>query len=275
MTTTENLRILGSTTVTALLDGEGPFFAERDDVFPTATEEQWQAADEFDPGAVDNGHWHLHFRCYAIRSPRMGTVLVDTGIGPVTARATSWAPVPGVLPESLASAGIDRTDVATVVLTHLHTDHTGWAVVGDHDGMKPYFPNARYVVQSSEVRSLRMVNPLLEETLVAPLTEFDQLSVIHGEESLSNEVRIILTPGHTPGHQSVLVESENGVLVVTGDVLVHAIQLLSPGVGYGFESDPDKALTSREMILRLGTESEGELGTAHLSEPFSKVPNAT
>jgi glyoxylase-like metal-dependent hydrolase (beta-lactamase superfamily II) len=57
-----------------------------------------------------------------------------------------------LLPEALAEAGIAVGDVDTVVLTHLHTDHVGWAVVGD----RPYFGNARYVLPRGDVEVVRL-----------------------------------------------------------------------------------------------------------------------
>ncbi|MDQ0745971.1 glyoxylase-like metal-dependent hydrolase (beta-lactamase superfamily II) [Streptomyces africanus] len=90
---------------------------------------------------------------------------MDAGIAPADSPAASWAPVQGVLPESLAAAGIGPAEVDTVVLTHLHTDHVGWAVVteaavpsagsavdgnaptgGATSDRRPYFPNAEHLL---------------------------------------------------------------------------------------------------------------------------------
>jgi glyoxylase-like metal-dependent hydrolase (beta-lactamase superfamily II) len=134
----------GSAEVIMLEDGAGPFFSHRESAF-AASAEQWARADAFDPEAVTSaGRWLLRFRCFAVRLAHGRTILVDAGIGPADSPAAAWAPVPGRLPDALAQAGIERDDVDTVVLTHLHTDHVGWAVTGG----KPFFGNARYLLQA-------------------------------------------------------------------------------------------------------------------------------
>ncbi|WP_081687462.1 MBL fold metallo-hydrolase [Glycomyces tenuis] len=260
---------IGSATVIALTDGEGPFFAERSEAFPNATAEQWDAADRFDPGSVTgDGRWWLQFRAFAIRDDT-GITVVDAGIGPADGPAASWAPVPGRLPAELAAAGIDPADVDTVVLTHLHTDHVGWAVVADGPERRPFFANARYVLQRREVDAVEELNPQLREILIEPLREAGRLAAVDGEHALTRRSRVVPTPGHTPGHQSVLVESGGGLVAVTGDVLVHAVQLLHPEVAYELESDRRTARESREALLRRVAEAGGSIATPHLTEPFA------
>ncbi|MEV6964373.1 MBL fold metallo-hydrolase [Hamadaea sp. NPDC051192] len=247
--------ILDDIEIIMLEDGSGTFFSPREEVFP-ATPEQWADADAFDPGArTEGGEWLLRFRCFALRRPNGRVVLVDAGIGPADAPSASWAPVPGRLPEELADAGIERDDVETVVLTHVHTDHIGWAVTGG----TPYFRNARYLLQSADLPTF---------AFTGPLTEAGQLDLLDGDARLAPGIEIVATPGHTPGHQSVLVHDR---LLVTGDLLVHALQLLHPTIEYAHEVDPALARTSRLAALgRLG--GDGILATPHLTEPFLRMP---
>lgn len=258
---------VGPYTVIALADGAGPFFAPRSEAFPGATTDHWAAADQFDPGALDaEGRWRLQFRAFAIRSDQ-GVTLVDAGIGPADSPAASWAPVPGELPASLSAAGIEPSDVDTVVLTHLHTDHVGWAVVGGQQP-QPFFPNAQYLLQQAEVGALDEVNPQLRSTVIDPLQKTDQLRLLDGDTSLLSGERILATPGHTPGHQSVLVASGREQVAVTGDLLVHAIQLLHPELAYAHEMDPEQARASRCQVLHNPAAGTLYLATPHLTEPF-------
>ncbi|RAO10128.1 MBL fold metallo-hydrolase [Micromonospora noduli] len=259
-------RTLGSITVTALTDGEGAFFQPRAEAFPQATAGHWAEADRRDPGSVTaDGQWWLPFRSFAIRVGDGPVTLVDAGIGPTDAPAASWAPVPGRLPAELAAAGIDPADVDTVVLTHLHSDHIGWAVTGT-PGL-PYFPNASYLLQRAELDAAETLNPGLPAGLIAPLRAAGQLRVVDGETALAPAVRLLPTPGHTPGHQSVLLTSADERMLLTGDLLVHMVQLVNPDLAYAHEEDPDLARTSRLTALR--THSPTVLATPHLGTPFT------
>jgi glyoxylase-like metal-dependent hydrolase (beta-lactamase superfamily II) len=254
-------RAVGAATVIALDDSAGPYFRPRREAFPGATDQQWHRADRLDPDAVDNGQWLLRFRCFAVRSGDDVT-LVDAGIGPADAPASSWAPTPGRLPDELAVAGIDPDEITTVVLTHLHTDHIGWAALDE-----PYFGNAVYVLQQAEFDALEKFSPAVRQRVVEPLQARDQLRLIDGDVRLDGTSRIAATPGHTPGHQSVLVESGGTTVVVTGDLLVHAIQLVDPELEYLYEDDPARARESRIRLLQ----GNPVLATSHLSRPYVEM----
>ena len=202
----------------------------------------------------------MRFRSFAIRYGDGPVTLVDAGIGPAGAPARSWAPVPGRLPDELAAAGIAPGDVTAIVLTHLHSDHIGWAMPGSTP-----FTEARVVVPRADLAAFA---ELREADLFTPLREVGRLDVVDGDAQISPGVRVVATPGHTPGHQCVLVESGDERLLVTGDLLVHAVQLLYPELTYGHDMDGDQARDSRVAMLSRGF----ELASSHLGAPFGRTP---
>jgi glyoxylase-like metal-dependent hydrolase (beta-lactamase superfamily II) len=252
-------------TVIALDDGQGPFFEPRARAFPTATADQWRAADARDPAAITgDGDWLLRFRCFAVRLDAGPTVVVDAGIGPADAPAASWAPTPGRLPDSLHEAGIAPDEVDAVVLTHLHTDHIGWAAGA-------LFPNARHVVQRADVDAL---GGPLSEVLIDPLRAADRLQLVDGDVTLLPSLQLRHTPGHTPGHQVALLRTPDETLALTGDLLLHAAQLVDPAVTYLLDGDPEAARASRLVLLDELRGGPAMLATAHPTEPFHPVPGS-
>ncbi len=249
----------------ALADAAGTFFDTARKAFPEATEEDWALAHAADPeafGPADS--WLLEFRCFAVVRPGGRVTLVDAGVGPADAPAADWAPVPGRLPELLAEAAISPSDVDTVVLTHLHGDHVGWAVGPDG---APWFTEAEYVLQRAETAPLPPDAPAAVR-VVDPLRRAGVLREVEGEHRIGRHVTLVPTPGHTPGHQSVVVTGGERELVLTGDLLVHAVQLVSPGVPYVHEVDPALARRSREELLARARRRGALLGTPHLTRPF-------
>ena len=81
---------------------------------------------------------------------------------------------------------------------------------------------------------------------------------------------MVATPGHTPGHQSVLVSAPGERLLITGDLLVHAVQLIRPELAYGYDMDAELARRPRRAILA----GHGELAVSHLGSPFTRTGKA-
>jgi glyoxylase-like metal-dependent hydrolase (beta-lactamase superfamily II) len=237
--------------VTPLCDAVGPMGPAirrpLPEIFPNATPADW--------AGLDADEWILHFHCYLLRD-HSRIVLVDTGIGGVDSPAASWAPVPGVLGEELAAIGVTPNDVDVVVLTHLHSDHASGATSGG----APAFPSARYLVQRADVD---WASGAMVEQVLRPLRE--HLHIVDGDTEVLPGIDAVHTPGHTPGHQVVRL----GDLTLTGDLILHPVQLANPAVRYLYDDDPDQATATRIALLeRLGP---GLLATAHFAEPFTRL----
>lgn len=126
------------------------------------------------------------------------------------------------------AAGWRADAIDTVVSTHLHFDHVGGNVA---DG-EPAFPSARYVVAGDEW-AYWSTNESDDQYAsvdagVRPLVERGLVDLVDPDHGLTEEVRLVATPGHTPGHVSVVIESEGERAVITGDLAHHPIELLAP-----------------------------------------------
>ncbi|MEV4178224.1 MBL fold metallo-hydrolase [Nonomuraea sp. NPDC049709] len=215
-------------------------------------------AEMFAGSGLQDEPWVLHFHCYLLRDGAGRLTLVDTGIGAADSPASSWAPVPGTLAGELAAAGVAPAEIGTVILTHLHSDHASGAVA---DG-RPVFENARYVLQQAELDAAR--GPMLHE-VVSKIRA--QLHVVEGDAEVAPGVHVHSAPGHTPGHQIVRV----GELAMTGDLVLHPVQLDDPAIRYVYDDDQEAAARTRAEVLAALRAERAILATAHFSEPFLRL----
>jgi glyoxylase-like metal-dependent hydrolase (beta-lactamase superfamily II) len=118
---------------------------------------------------------------------------------------------------ALAAAGAHPDEITTVILTHLHYDHAG---------NNRLFPKARFFVQREELRYALAPTTFDATAYFAPSlgitpdylgTKFELLD---GDAEIADGVRVITTPGHTPGHQSVIVSTAGGRYCVAGDAVM-------------------------------------------------------
>jgi glyoxylase-like metal-dependent hydrolase (beta-lactamase superfamily II) len=226
---------VGRVNITALTDIEGAFF-RLDQIFPGVMRDQWEPYLHRYPWAfADRETLRGRVGSYVLRSPE-ATVLVDTGVGPQAMGSG------GELLAELENAGVYPEDVDTVFLTHLHGDHLGWSVKPDGE---PVFPAAHYVTQAAE---WGISAPYLGRA-VAALDERGVLELLDGEELVGEELTAIPTPGHSPGHSSLLVSSGGEQALVSGDTLVHPAQATEPTWNVHFDMDKEQAARTREMLL--------------------------
>lgn len=237
---------IGQVKVTAFVDHAPPPF-EPNQFFPDVPTHGWEAHRE---GLDPDGKFRTNFGFFLLQGPEF-TALVDTGAGPG---------MNGQLPRELHAAGVQEDQIDAVILTHLHADHTGWLVqTSQGDRAQPTFPNADYVISQIEWDhwtdpEVAKHTPDIQER-VLPLKDLSSLKLVQGETNVLSGLRTIPTPGHTPGHQSLLIESDGSKGLVAGDILHSAVQVTELDWCAGFDMDkPTARATRRRMIERAAAE---------------------
>ena len=142
---------------------------------------------------------------FVIKHPRAGAILVDTGVGWPTELLKEWKVVNRHVADALAEHDLSPADVRIVINTHLHFDHCGQNAV---------FKHAPFYVQRSELERARLVKAITSEWFDFAGARFELLD---GDAEVADGVRVLATPGHTVGHQSVLVDTPAGGAVMIGD----------------------------------------------------------
>jgi len=175
----------------------------------------------------------------------------------------------------LADAGVTRESVDAVVCTHLHVDHVGWNTMREGDRWVPTFPRARYLLARREVEHWQQRDAVAndaEQTAllgdsVQPIFDAGLSQLVEMDHVLSDEVRLLPTPGHTPGHVSVAIHSEGESALITGDFVHHPCQLARPAWAFAYDSDQDAARVQRlAMFAQLADTATLVIGT-HFATP--------
>ncbi len=190
--------------------------------------------------------------CYAIHSAGR-LALIETGSGDYL------LPTAGKLQRNLASAGIDPAAVETVILTHMHPDHSA-GLTDPRTGSK-LFPNAELVVHENEPRHWKDDSAMARASERAKRLYFqcarEQMAPYHnamrtfaGSVEVFPGVTAIPLHGHTPGHTGYMISSGKDSLLIWGDIVhVPEIQVPRPDVTIEFDTDPDAAAATRRRLF--------------------------
>lgn len=197
-------------------------------------------------------------------------ILIETGIGDrlnrkeqeiyAVARART-------LLDHLGDAGLKAADIDMVICTHLHFDHSGWNTVAGEDGrFVPTFPRATYVLQRAEWEAavhtnIRTRNNYSGDRFL-PIEEHGQLRLVEGEEEVDEGLRVILTGGHSDGHQVVRVESDEQVAMFLGD-LVPLTSHIRVSYVMSYDLYPMDTVRAKETVLKQALAEEWLLVFVH------------
>ena len=233
------------------LDGAGLF-----GLMPKA---EWQELAEPD----QQNRIRIQLHCLLIQTGGH-TFLVDTGYGDkLSEQERGFMCLQGDrrLVGSLAAVGVAPEEIDLVINTHLHGDHCGGNTYSDRDGnLLPTFPNAVYHVQRLELSDATFPNERTRGTYHSenwePLQRTGQLRVLWGDTRLTEEVRVLLTPGHTPAHQSVVIESGGQTAIFLADAAHWPLHLERLEVLTAFDTQPLVTLETKRRLARWAVESK-------------------
>ena len=213
----------------------------------------------------------LGMRCLLVEHPA-GPILIDTGVGDkenekFTAiygieNAPIGAAGPTQLESALAEVGFSAADVRIVINTHLHFDHAGGNTRRGEGGSPALsFPNARYVVRRGEWEWAHHTNERIAASYFGhnydPLHAAGRLDLVDDDREIVPGIALRRTPGHTPHHQGVLVESGGERLFYLADLAPTAAHVPLPWI-MGYDVEP---LVTLETKRRLWAEAASESWT--------------
>ncbi|MFI5233576.1 MAG: MBL fold metallo-hydrolase [Gemmatimonadales bacterium] len=196
-----------------------------------------------------------------------GLVLIDTGAG--NKESAKFHDIYGLensgalndggvartnLEDAIIAAGHRIADIKLVINTHLHFDHAGGDTSIDASGaVRASFPNARYVVQKGEHHWAMHTN---ERTAASyfernwePVREAGRLDLIEGEREIVPGISVVMTPGHVPFHQSVLIDGGSEIGCFLGDVCPTSAHLPLPWI-MGYDVEPLVTMESKRALLK-------------------------
>jgi glyoxylase-like metal-dependent hydrolase (beta-lactamase superfamily II) len=227
-------------------------------LLPGATTDLVSRTPWLSPEFVDQqGVLRLASHSFAVEVDGM-RVLVDTGIGNGKRRSNpAWHNLNSDYEARLRAAAFAPESVDVVVLTHLHADHVGWSTRAEGDAWVPTFPNARYLTSRTEWDYWAGVD--MEEARrqmfrdsVHPVREaglFDLIDVADEGTDVAPGIRLLPTPGHTPGQVAVELSSRGETALVTGDSIHHPVQMAHPELCSCVDVAPELAARTRNQVL--------------------------
>jgi glyoxylase-like metal-dependent hydrolase (beta-lactamase superfamily II) len=221
--------------------------------------------------ANEAGHVRMSVHALLVEAPGIRLV-VDTCVGNDKPRTNPFFnKMQTAFLDEFATAGWTREAVTSVICTHMHIDHVGWNTMQVDGQWVPTFPKARYLLGATEWEHWSCEGDAEQKQILAdsvqPLFDAGLVDLVGMTHELSDEVRLIPTPGHTPGHVSVLIESRGARAVITGDLMHHPCQIARPDWSSGFDSDQDWSRRTRhEFLSQFADEKTLVIGT-HFAAP--------
>ncbi|HIG59733.1 MAG TPA: MBL fold metallo-hydrolase [Gammaproteobacteria bacterium] len=222
--------------------------------------------------ANDKGQLIMSIHALVIETPDR-KMIVDTCIGNDKKRSiANWSNLQLPFLEDLQKAGYDRFDIDTVMCTHLHVDHVGWNTMLVDGEWIPTFPNAEYLMGKKEYEYWHNTEPdqlndgLLEDS-VKPVFDAGLVKLVPMDFEVCEGIYLEATPGHTPGHVSIHIESQDQHALITGDSIHHPCQIEKVQWSSSADYDQVASKQTRESLLAKYGDSNVLIIGTHFATP--------
>jgi glyoxylase-like metal-dependent hydrolase (beta-lactamase superfamily II) len=241
-------------------------------ILPQATREAVRDIAWLAPHFADaDGRLKMSIHALVVETPSR-RIVVDTCIGNDKERdVPAWSGLQTRFLTDLEAAGFPRESIDTVLCTHLHVDHVGWNTMLVDGAWQPTFPNARYLMGRDEFEYWRNEtkagDPRIFADSVRPVWDAGLVDLVDTDHRICDELRLIPTLGHTPGHVSVGISSKGEEGLITGDFIHHPCQMANPDWASAADFDSAAATKTRsEMFGALAGTPTLVIGT-HFAAP--------
>ncbi len=204
--------------------------------------------------ADDEGSLILSFHALLVEVGDL-RIIVDTCFGNNKERRAEKAhQLQTAFMDDLIALGWTPDSIDLVMCTHLHLDHVGWNTMLVDGKWVPTFPNARYLIAEPEFKFWQANEEDRDQAQVfsdsvKPVFDAGLVDLVKTDHVICNEIRFLPSHGHTPGHVSVLIESEGEKALITGDFMHNPCQIAKPDWGTSFDEDMDAARVTRKAML--------------------------
>jgi glyoxylase-like metal-dependent hydrolase (beta-lactamase superfamily II) len=220
-----------------------------------------------------DGQMKISFQAFALKTPDR-TIIVDTCIGEGRSREYDiFTNMESDYLEDLVAAGYDPGAADVVLCTHLHFDHVGWNTRAVNGRWVPTFPNARYLFGRHEYEHWQAALSEGEGHFdhwvdaIEPVVAAGLVDLIDSDHQVCPEVSLFPTPGHTPGHVSVMIRSQGQQAVITGDLMHHPVQLARPDLPMNADSDKALGAATRQAFCERFADSKVTIIGSHFCDP--------
>jgi glyoxylase-like metal-dependent hydrolase (beta-lactamase superfamily II) len=238
-------------------------------LFPSLTPDELTAA--LGDSLTDEGLLFTPYNCGLVESGG-ALVLLDAGMGPVAAEVGAPA---GRLLVSLRERGIQPEDIDIVVISHAHLDHVGGVMTNG----SPRFPMSRHLLSRDEWsfwmtdECERRLPADYAESLIGAarghlpvLHDAGLLELIDGETDVVAGVKLLPAPGHTPGHMSVSVSTEEESVLYLADVFLHELNLRHPDWISVVDVDAELTIATRMRLFDQAAVGRSVVTAFHVGE---------